>query len=137
MVVEWIASLAMTGGTTLVGAMAGDGWAAIRDRCSALFGHRDADQAEQLRRQLDADAAELAAADEAERTELADELADSWRVRLRDLLKAHPEARAELTALIEAAPAVGHQQRNEARDGGVVFAVQDGRQHITYYGGSA
>ena len=135
MVVEWIASLALSGGTVLVNAMAEDGWQAVRDKCANLFRHRGDERAAELLGQLDDDAAEVASAGAEDRPELRQDLADTWRVRLRDLLKAHPEAREELAALVESAPR--NVQRNEARDGGVIFAVQDGQQHVTYYGGGS
>lgn len=131
MTTDWITSMAMSGGSALAQAMATDGWNAVRARCASLFAHGGPERGRQLLRQLDDDAAAVTvrAGDQ-----WRPQIADAWRVRLSDLLKAYPEARSELAKLIVGARITVHHQQIVATDHGVVYAVQDGQQHITNNG---
>ena len=116
-------ALASSAASALVGAMAKDGWQALRSQVARLLGRGDR-PAEQLALEtLDEDAAGLTPDTERDVTA-------AWTARLRDLLRVHPEAAEELRALL-AAPG-----RNVAASGSGVAAGRD--VHIqAAYGGVA
>src|SRR5690349_3273630 len=86
-------TLASNAASALVGAMVKDGWEALRAGVARLLGRGD-ERAEQLALEsLDEDAAALTS--ETER-----DVTAAWTGRLRDLLRARPEAADELRALL-------------------------------------
>jgi hypothetical protein len=135
-VVEWVAALAAAGGSALIGAAATDAWASARDGVLALFGRGGDRRREVAAARLDADAAEIEAAEVGERDEVRARILPGWQTRLTDLLEEYPEAREELTAWVQQVrdqlpgEQAGWVQNNTARDHGTVFAVQGGDQHI-------
>ena len=95
-----IAALAALAGNTLVAAAVTDAWEDVRHKVARLFGRGQADpkiehRLSDTRRQLDA----ARSTDELERVQV--DLAREWAVRLKDLMADHPDAEAELAALIE------------------------------------
>ncbi|MFG2646055.1 hypothetical protein ACGFYP_34430 [Streptomyces sp. NPDC048370] len=131
-----IESLAMTGATTIVAAMATDAWTTARNRVVALFHRRSPDLQAQIEAQLDANSALVAQDQNVERSRSA--LIGLWQLELQRLLTAHPDAAGDLstqTAEIQSElPAALQEwvQHNTARDHGVVNAVQHGTQHVQY-----
>lgn len=129
-------TLAMTGAATIVAAMATDVWTTARDSLVEFFRHHSPDRLTDIETQLQANAALITRAGDAERARGA--LIGSWQLELEDLLIGHPAAAEELgmvTARIQAAlPPMRQQwvQNISARDRAVVNAVQHGDSH-TYY----
>jgi hypothetical protein len=95
-----LATLAMTGATTVVAAMATGAWESTRDGVARLFHRHGQEQVQAIAAQLDGDAAMVERA--ADQGEAREGLAGGWRLRLAELLREHPEAAAELRAQIEA-----------------------------------
>jgi hypothetical protein len=135
-VVEWVAALAATGGSALIGAAATDAWQSARGGVLALFGRGGDRRRDAVAARLDADAAEIEAAPAGERDEVRARVLPGWQTRLADLLEEYPEAREDLTAWAQRvrdqlpAAQTSWVQNNTARDHGTVFAVQGGSQNI-------
>jgi hypothetical protein len=131
-VFEEVAALAMTGATTVVAAMATDGWSTARARMAGLFRRADDVQRAALEGQLDVHAALVASSDDAEAAR--QDLVPVWRLQLAALLRQHPDAAEELQLLVReiqeqlpSAQQVWQQrQTNIARDHGQVFASLGG-----------
>src|SRR5215207_345905 len=128
MLAETLMTLAAAGGTTLVGAMATDAWAAARDGVARLFGRAGADQQSVTEHQLAEDADTLARVGEAEREQVRQELVPVWRRRLVRLLEEHPDAAIEaelrdLVARVQSAlpPAQQAWVQNNTAHGGNLF----------------
>jgi hypothetical protein len=94
-----IASLVALGGNTLVAAAVSDGWEAARDRIARLFGRGQPDPA--IERRLDATRDQLSAASPADVERVKADVGAEWAVRFKDLLADHPDAGAQLRALVE------------------------------------
>lgn len=131
-----IEALAMTGAATIVAAMATDAWSTARTQAVELFRRHSPARHAELEALLDANAALVGRAQDADRARLA--LIGLWQLELEGFLTRHPELAEELKALtvkIKAAlPDQGRQfaQTNTARDHGIVNAVQHGTQHNHY-----
>jgi hypothetical protein len=95
-----LVALASSAASALVGAMAKDGWQAVRSRVARLFGRGDARAEELAGETLDEDAAALSPGTERD-------LTAQWTARLRDLLRSHPEAADEVRALLSGVQASG------------------------------
>ena len=136
MVAQEIEALTMAGATTIVAAMSTDAWAVARDWVVKFFRRHSPDGQDELEARLEANAALVARAGDAERARGV--LVGPWQLELEDFLVQHPEAAADLAAVtgqIQAAlPGLSQQwvQNITARDHSVVNAVQHGAQH-TYY----
>jgi len=123
---EALATLAMTGATTVVAAMATSAWEAVRTRTAALF-HRRGDSQPDVEAQLERSAARVAGAEGG--TAVHDGEVARWRADLVDLLREHPDTEAELRSLIaevqrELPPAGGYWvQQVTARDGGSAYGA--------------
>jgi hypothetical protein len=128
-----IEALAMVGATALVGAMATEAWAAARDRAVELFRHHSPDRRAKVETRLEADAALVARAGDAERARGL--LVGPWQLELEDFVTRYPDVAEDLAALstwIRAAlptPSEQWVQNITARDRSVVNAVQHGTQH--------
>jgi hypothetical protein len=94
-----VAAFAALAGTALVQAMVTDGWEGVRNRVTRLFGRGEADPA--IERRLDASRAQLAAAPAGELKQVQTTLASQWQTRFDDLLADHPDAQADLAALVD------------------------------------
>ncbi|MFD4170062.1 hypothetical protein ACFWQ1_07065 [Streptomyces albidoflavus] len=117
-----LAALAASGATSLVGLMVSDAWSATRGRARLFARGGDEDQ---VAGELTAARDELAEADRNGDEEHRADIREEWQLRLRRLLRADPEAAAELRALLdEIAPA-------EPSAGGVVInnTVSGGTHH--------
>ncbi|MER6112569.1 hypothetical protein [Streptomyces hirsutus] len=132
MLAESLAAVAAAGSTALVGAMATDAWQVTREGAARLF-RREAGRAEPrpgLVVQLDADAALVARAEDAEPARQS--LVPGWRLRLEEFLRADPEAADGLRELTErtlaALPRTEQHwvQHVNAHDRSQVFAAQGG-----------
>ncbi|MFS8477990.1 MAG: hypothetical protein FWJ93_03290 [Micromonosporaceae bacterium] len=131
-----LATLAMTGATTLVAAMATSAWDFARSRVAALLGrHGDGDVEARLQRSAD----RVSAASEPETVRR--EQVTRWRDDLVDVLREHPDAQDELRALIAELrtripqPAQQWMQQVTAHAGGSAFgALGPGSSvHVHYH----
>lgn len=130
---EALATLAMTGATTIVAAMATQAWQATRVGVLQLF-HRDQTQQTSIAAQLDGDDVLVTQDSDADGARRA--LVPSWKLRLEKLLRQHPDAADELRALMAEVQAELPQpqqrwvQNNTSHDRGTVFAVLGGNLHL-------
>ncbi|MEV2228156.1 hypothetical protein AB0H69_06190 [Streptomyces phaeochromogenes] len=97
---EWIAALALAGGTTMATAMAEDTWQSVRDTFGRLLGRGNADRESRALNRLDASAATVAQATGDDEEAVLSQVAGQWQTRLQDFLEEYPDAREELEALI-------------------------------------
>lgn len=135
-----LVALAGTAASSLVSAMAGDAWTQIRTRIGRLLGRGDQQTENRALDTLDEDAAALAASggDAA----LARDISTQWTVRLRDLLRADPDAADALRGLVAelGAPVVGTLSGHgavaagdvnvTAEHGGVAAVTIEGGVHV-------
>lgn len=89
-----LVTLASAAAATVVTAMATDGWQWVRGVVARLLGRGDAQAQRRVLETLDEDAADLAGGGSAQ------ELSVAWTGRLRDLLRADPQAADALRDLI-------------------------------------
>jgi hypothetical protein len=129
MLVDPMTTLAMTGATTIVAAMATSAWGATRAGAARLFRRRGG-SLQAIEAQLDGDAAVV---EQDEDTDGArQDLIGPWKRRLVTLLREDPEAETDLRALIDKVSQQLPQaqqswvQNNIAGHGGQVFAAQGG-----------
>ena len=114
-------ALAMTGATTIVAAMATNAWQGARAGAARLF-HRRGHALAAIEAQLDGDAAIVQ--QDADADGARQDLVGPWTRRLAALLREHPEAEADLRALLAEVRTQlpdaqrGWVQTNLARDGG-------------------
>jgi hypothetical protein len=94
-----VAALTASAGTALVQAMVTDGWEGMRNKVARLFGRGEADPT--IERRLDAAREQLAAAPPGELMQVQTTLANQWQTRFDDLLADHPDAQADLAALVD------------------------------------
>lgn len=97
---EALAGLASAGGSALVTAMVTDGWESVRARFARLLGRGDAARVTAAENQLERSRSALAELSGAELEQARTEQEIAWRTRLGDLLEIHPQAEAELRALV-------------------------------------
>ncbi len=128
-------TLALSGATAVVAAMATDAWQATRRGMARLFS-RGGGAVPAVEAQLDGDA-EIVERDE-DTDGARQDLVGPWRRRLLALLRQFPEAQADLMVLIEQIRGELPQaeqnwvQANLARGHGIVNAVQHGTQYTFY-----
>lgn len=120
-------ALATAGATTLVQQMATDGWNRVRERAVAFFAARGSASPESVGSDLDTARSDLVAALQEGDEATADDLRAEWRVRLRRVLRADPEAAAELRALL--AEVRGEAPAQQVRD--VHNTISGGTYHAT------
>ncbi|WP_431926248.1 hypothetical protein [Nonomuraea jabiensis] len=129
MLAEALSALAATAATTLVGAMATDGWESAKSGFSRLFSRRGQAELDRIDAQLDTNAGRVARKDE-DRVRQA--LIGVWQLEVEDLLEEHPELAGELRDLVTELQAglpeksMTWVQNNIARDHGRLFAAQGG-----------
>jgi hypothetical protein len=125
-----VTTLAMTGATTIVAAMATSTWQTARDAVVRFFRHRGGAQQHSIDSQLSGHAALVGEADDADRVRQS--LVPVWQVQLESLLRQCPDAAIELESLVAQ---IRHDlpQREQgwtqtilARDHGQVFASMGG-----------
>ena len=120
-----IVALAATAAAALVQAMVTDGWEGVRHKVAQLFGRGQPDVA--IERRLDAARDQLTAVppDELEKVQRA--LALQWETRFADLLADHPDAEAELAALVkDIKPPVTAADHSVAAGGNVTATAKTG-----------
>ena len=130
-------ALAAVAASALVQAMVTDGWEGIRHRVARLFGRGQPDVA--IERRLDATRDQLTAATPGDLEEVQAALAAQWETRFADLLADHPDAEADLAALVkdikptvtaaDHSVAAGGNVTAMAKSGGVAATVVHGDVH--------
>ncbi|MEU9647891.1 hypothetical protein AB0E00_03055 [Streptomyces sp. NPDC048110] len=131
-----VATLAMTGATTIVAAMATGAWENARNATVALYRRYVPAQQAAVEVQLDGSAGRVERAQDPERER--ERQLPRWQDDLEDFLQRNPEAAAELHALVDRiqqdlpGALQSWAQTNIARDHGIVNAVQHGSQHNYY-----
>jgi hypothetical protein len=133
MIVETLVTLA---GNALVQAMVTDGWEGVRHKVARLFGRGKPDPA--IEKRLDATRDQLTAAPPGQLDAVQSNLAQQWQTRFIDLLADHPDAQADLEALVDQlrasvpvtaadhSVAAGRDVNVTASDGSVAAAVIHG-----------
>lgn len=101
-----LAALAASGATSLVGLMVSDAWAQTRVRVARFLARGE--ETGGVDEELEASREELIAARDGDEPDVAADIEDEWRLRMRRALRADPAAAQELRLLLdELAP--GHQ----------------------------
>lgn len=93
-----IITLAVLAGNALVAAAVTDVWEDVRHKVARLFGRGQPDP--QVERRLNTTRELFAAADPADLDRMREVQASQWSTRFGDLLADHPDAEAELRALV-------------------------------------
>lgn len=94
-----LAALAASGATALVGHMVSDAWAQTRDRVARFLARGE--ETAGVDEELDASREELIAARDGEDPDVAADIEDEWRLRMRRALRADPAAAQELRLLLD------------------------------------
>lgn len=94
-----LATLAATGATTLVGLMVSDVWTTTRERVARFLARGEGTGA--VDDELETSREELIAARDGADPDVAADVEEEWRLRLRRALRADPAAAQELRALID------------------------------------
>jgi hypothetical protein len=120
-----VVALAAMAAAALVQAMVTDGWEGVRHKVAQLFGRGQPDVA--IERRLDATRDQLAAVAPGDVETVQAALAAQWETRFADLLADHPDAEAELAALVQQiAPAVTATDHSVAAGGNVTATARSG-----------
>ena len=120
-----VIALAATAAAALVQAMVTDGWEGVRHKVARLFGRGQPDVA--IERRLDVTRDRLTAATPDDLDTVQAGLATQWETRFADLLADHPDAEAELAALVkEIRPTVTATDHAVAAGGNVTATAQGG-----------
>jgi hypothetical protein len=120
-----VVALAAMAAAALVQAMVTDGWEGVGHKVARLFGRGQADA--MIERRLDATRDQLAAATPGDLETLQAALAAQWETRFADLLADHPDAEAELAALVkEIKPDVTATDHSVAAGGNVTPTATSG-----------
>jgi hypothetical protein len=93
--------IAVAAGTSLVGALAGDGWLVARAEVVAFWRRVRADEADALADDLAELRAEVLAARQADDPDLERALAEIWQRRFQELLRPDPALAGELRSIVE------------------------------------
>jgi hypothetical protein len=93
--------IAVAAGTTLVGALASDGWPAVRAEVVAFWRRVRADEADAVADDLAELRAEVLAARRADDPDLERALAEIWQRRFQELLRPDPGLAGELRSILE------------------------------------
>ncbi|WP_081237381.1 hypothetical protein [Streptomyces viridosporus] len=128
---ESLTTLAMTGATTIMSAMATSAWAAARAGTIRLFRRSEPEDQRALEARLDREA--VLVRQEPDPDSARRDLVGGWRLQLVALLREHPEAEAEIEALVASVnaqlPSEGKTswiQNVSAKDHGMAFGAQGG-----------
>jgi len=120
-----VIALAAMAAAALVQAMVTDGWEGVRHKVARLFGRGQPDVA--IERRLDATRDQLTAAGPGDVETVQASLAAQWETRFADLLADHPDAEAELAALVkDIKPAVTAADHSVAAGGNVTATARSG-----------
>jgi hypothetical protein len=118
-------ALAAMAAAALVRAMVTDGWEGVRKKVARLFGRGRPDVA--IERRLDATRDQLTAATPGGLERVQAALAAQWETRFADLLADHPDAEADLAALVnEIKPTVTAVNHSVAVGGNVTATARSG-----------
>jgi hypothetical protein len=96
-----VLSLASLAGQTVVTAAVTDAWGTAKRGFARLLGRGDPSRTELAERRLEQTRDQLTGVPTAELERVRVELEATWRTRLLDLLEEHPDAVADLRALVE------------------------------------
>ena len=131
-------ALAAMAAAALVQAVVTDGWEGVRHKVARLFGRGQPDEA--IERRLNATRGQLTAATPGDLEQVRAALAAQWETRFADLLADHPDAEAELAALVkdikpdltaaDHSVAAGGNVTATAHDQGVAANVIHGDVHM-------
>ena len=132
-----VIALAAMAAAALVQAVVTDGWEGVRHKVARLFGRGQPDAV--IERRLDATRDQLTVASPGEVEQVRAALVAQWETRFADLLADHPDAEAELAALIkdikpdviaaDHSVAAGRNVTATAKSGGVAANVIHGDVH--------
>ncbi len=118
-------ALAAMAAAALMQAMVTDGWEGVRHKVARLFGRGQPDVA--IERRLDATRDQLTAAAPGDLETVQAALAAQWQTRFADLLADHPDAEADLAALVkEIKPDVTATDHSVAAGGDVTATAKTG-----------
>ena len=120
-----VIALAAMAAAALVQAIVTDGWEGVRHKVARLFGRGQSDAA--IERRLDATREQLTAATPGDLATVQAALAAQWETRFVDLLADHPDAEAELAALVkDIRPNVTARNHSVAAGGNVTATATNG-----------
>ena len=120
-----VVALAAMAAAALVQAMVTDGWEGVRHNVARLFGRGQPDVA--IERRLDATRDQLTVAAPGDLEQVQAALTAQWEIRFADLLADHPDAAADLAALVkEIKPAVTAADHSVAAGGDVTAMAKGG-----------
>ena len=120
-----VIALAAMAAAALVQAIVTDGWEGVRHKVARLFGRGQSDAA--IERRLDATREQLTAATPGDLATVQAALAAQWDTRFVDLLADHPDAEAELAALVkDIRPNVTARNHSVAAGGNVTATAKNG-----------
>ncbi len=120
-----VVALAAMAAAALVQAMVTDGWEGVRRKVARVFGRGQPDVAIERRLDVTRDRLTAATPDDLETVQAA--LATQWETRFADLLADHPDAEAELAALVkEIRPTVTATDHAVAAGGNVTATAEGG-----------
>jgi hypothetical protein len=101
MLAETLVALASLAGNTVVAAATTDAWEAARRGFARLLGRGDPDRTRMAEQRLAETREQLTGAEGKDLEQARAALAQRWAARLADLLEEHPDAEADLRALVE------------------------------------
>ena len=120
-----VVALAAMAAAALVQAMVTDGWEGVRHKVARLLGRGQPDVV--IERRLDTTRDQLAAATAGDLETVQAALAGQWETRFADLLADHPDAEAELAALVkEIRPTMTASDHSVAAGGNVTATAKSG-----------
>ena len=98
---EGLVSLASLAGRTVVAAAVTDAWETAKRGFARLLGRGDSGRTELAERRLEQTREQLAGCPATELERAQSQLEGTWQTRLLDLLEEHPDAAADVRALVE------------------------------------
>jgi len=101
MLADTVMALAALAGNTVVAAATTDAWEAARRGFARLLGRGDPDRTQMAERRLAETREQLTGAEGTDLEQARAALAERWAGRLADLLEEHPDAEADLRALVQ------------------------------------
>ncbi|MET8474725.1 hypothetical protein ABZY90_38060 [Streptomyces sp. NPDC006422] len=128
-----LTALAAAGATALVQQMTTDAWTRVRDRVARIVSRGRGAEEGAVAGELEESRGDVAEAREAGDEEAVGAVEGAWRYRMRQALRANPEAAAELREILAeldqggaAAPTVTYHVHNNISGGSHGFTVQAG-----------
>ncbi|WP_327728994.1 hypothetical protein OG250_23205 [Streptomyces sp. NBC_00487] len=136
---EELLVLASTTGTTLVGLMATDAWGTVKGAFVSIWRRNHPELTNIIEGELEATRGELVSTGHGDSPETVEDLANSWRSRVLELLETNPDAVDDLRRFLDGASEtesirrieIGSiEMRAEASDNGRNFQLGQGTQNI-------